>query len=44
MYPDLLRQLQGRKVKVADREMVLDTQGLRCEALRRIGARGCCWY
>jgi membrane-bound serine protease (ClpP class) len=26
--PDLLRQLQGRKVKAADREMVLDTQGL----------------
>jgi membrane-bound serine protease (ClpP class) len=26
--PDLLRQLQGRKVKAADREIVLDTQGL----------------
>ncbi len=26
--PDLLRQLQGRKVKAADRDMVLDTQGL----------------
>jgi membrane-bound serine protease (ClpP class) len=26
--PDLLRQLQGRKVKVADREIVLDTQAL----------------
>lgn len=26
--PDLLRQLQGRKVKAADREIVLETQGL----------------
>jgi membrane-bound serine protease (ClpP class) len=26
--PDLLRQLQGRKVKMADRELVLDTRGL----------------
>jgi membrane-bound serine protease (ClpP class) len=26
--PDLLQQLQGRKVKAADRELVLDTQGL----------------
>jgi membrane-bound serine protease (ClpP class) len=26
--PDLLEQLHGRKVKVADREMVLDTRGL----------------
>jgi membrane-bound serine protease (ClpP class) len=26
--PDLLRQLQGRKVKLADREVVLDTQQL----------------
>jgi membrane-bound serine protease (ClpP class) len=26
--PDLLRQLQGRKVKAADHEWVLDTQGL----------------
>lgn len=26
--PDLLRQLQGRKVKAAEREIVLDTQGL----------------
>jgi membrane-bound serine protease (ClpP class) len=26
--PDLLQQLQGRKVKAADREIVLDTQGL----------------
>ena len=26
--PDLLRQLQGRKVKAADLEMTLDTQGL----------------
>jgi membrane-bound serine protease (ClpP class) len=26
--PDLLRQLQGRKIKVADREIVLDTQAL----------------
>jgi membrane-bound serine protease (ClpP class) len=26
--PDLLHQLQGRKVKAADHEMVLDTQGL----------------
>ncbi|MGB6306391.1 MAG: nodulation protein NfeD [Steroidobacteraceae bacterium] len=26
--PDLLRQLQGRKIKTADREIVLDTQGL----------------
>ena len=31
--PDLLRQLQGRKVKATDHEMVLDTQGL---AVRRI--------
>jgi membrane-bound serine protease (ClpP class) len=26
--PDLLKQLQGRKVKMPDREMLLDTQGL----------------
>jgi membrane-bound serine protease (ClpP class) len=26
--PDLLRQIQGRKVKAADRELVLDTRGL----------------
>jgi membrane-bound serine protease (ClpP class) len=26
--PDLLQQLQGRKVKAADRDMVLDTRGL----------------
>jgi membrane-bound serine protease (ClpP class) len=26
--PDLLRQLQGRKIRVADREIVLDTQAL----------------
>jgi membrane-bound serine protease (ClpP class) len=26
--PDLLRQLQGRKIKAAERELVLDTQGL----------------
>jgi membrane-bound serine protease (ClpP class) len=26
--PDLLRQLQGRKVRAADREIVLDTEGL----------------
>jgi membrane-bound serine protease (ClpP class) len=26
--PDLLQQLQGRKVKAADREIVLDTEGL----------------
>ena len=26
--PDLLRQLQGRKVKVGERELVLDTSGL----------------
>jgi membrane-bound serine protease (ClpP class) len=31
--PDLLRQLQGRKVKAADREIVLDTQAL---AVKRI--------
>jgi membrane-bound serine protease (ClpP class) len=31
--PDLLRQLQGRKVKVADREMVLDTQGLQVRSI-----------
>jgi membrane-bound serine protease (ClpP class) len=31
--PDLLRQLQGRKVKAADREIVLDTREL---AVRRI--------
>lgn len=31
--PDLLRQLQGRKVKLADREVVLDTQQL---AVRRV--------
>jgi membrane-bound serine protease (ClpP class) len=31
--PDLLQQLQGRKIKAADREIVLDTQGL---AVRRV--------
>ena len=31
--PDLLRQLQGRKVKAADLEMTLDTQGL---AVKRV--------
>jgi membrane-bound serine protease (ClpP class) len=31
--PDLLLQLQGRKVSAADRELVLDTQGL---ALRKV--------
>ncbi len=31
--PDLLRQLQGRKIKAAERELVLDTQGL---TVRRI--------
>ena len=36
--PDLLRQLQGRKVKAADHEMVLDTGGLRCAASRPTGA------
>jgi membrane-bound serine protease (ClpP class) len=31
--PDLLRQLQGRKVKTADRELVLDTQGLAVKSI-----------
>ena len=31
--PDLLRQLQGRKIRVADREIVLDTQAL---AVKRV--------
>ena len=31
--PDLLRQLQGRKIKAAERELVLDTQGLRVRSI-----------
>ena len=31
--PDLLRQLQGRKVKAADREVVLDTQELAVKSI-----------
>ena len=42
--PDLLRQLQGRKIKAAERELVLEPRGSGCGALRRTGAHVCCWF
>ena len=41
--PDLLQQLQGRKVKAAT-AIVLDTKGSPSSGSLRTGARVCCWY